>query len=62
MTFQGPWAWFRLLDTATLHADSDVRFTAAFQTGSHQGAVVIEPNSIRNPYQNSPVRQFRCGG
>ena len=61
-TFQGPWAWFRLLDTATLHADSDVRFTAAFQAGSHQGAVVIEPNSIRNPYQNSPVRQFRCGG
>jgi type VI secretion system protein ImpL len=62
LAFQGPWAWFRLLDAASVRAESDVRFRAAFQTGGHQGAVIIEPTSIRNPYQNSAVRQFRCGG
>jgi type VI secretion system protein ImpL len=62
LSFQGPWAWFRLLDVASLHADSDVRFTASFQAGGHQGAVVIEPTSIRNPYQQAGlVHQFKCG-
>lgn len=62
LSFQGPWAWFRLLDAASLHADSDVRFTASFQAGGHQGAVIIEPTSVRNPYQQAGlVHQFKCG-
>jgi type VI secretion system protein ImpL len=61
MTFQGPWAWFRLLDAAILRADTDVRFDAGFQNGGHQATVIIEAASIRNPYQKSAVRQFRCG-
>jgi type VI secretion system protein ImpL len=61
LSFQGPWAWFRLLDVASMRSDSDVRFTAAFQAGGHHGTVIIEPVSIRNPYQGSLVRQFRCG-
>jgi type VI secretion system protein ImpL len=63
LSFQGPWAWFRLLDAASLRADSDVRFTASFHAGSHQGTVIIEPTSIRNPYQQTGVvHQFKCGG
>jgi type VI secretion system protein ImpL len=61
LTFQGPWAWFRLLDAASMHADSDVRFVATFKAGSHQGGIIIEPTSIRNPYQAAVVRQFKCG-
>jgi type VI secretion system protein ImpL len=61
LTFQGPWAWFRLLEAASLHAESDVRFAETFQAGGHQGTVILEPTSIRNPYQTSLVRQFRCG-
>ena len=60
LAFQGPWAWFRLLDAATLRAETDVRFDAAFQNGGHQATVIIEASSIRNPYQKSPVHQFRC--
>jgi type VI secretion system protein ImpL len=60
--FQGPWAWFRLLDAATLKAETDVRFDAVFQNGGHQATVIIEAASIRNPYQKSDVHQFRCGG
>jgi len=61
-TFQGPWAWFRLLDAATLHAETDVRFDAVFQSGGHQATVIIEAASIRNPYLKSTLNQFRCGG
>ena len=61
-SFQGPWAWFRLLDAATLKAQTDVRIDAVLQLGGHQATVVIEPASSRNPYQGTGVRQFRCGG
>jgi type VI secretion system protein ImpL len=62
LTFEGPWAWFRLLDAASVRSESDVRFTATFQSGGHKGSVIIEPISIRNPYQGSLIRQFRCSG
>jgi type VI secretion system protein ImpL len=62
LAFQGPWAWFRLLDAATVKAETDVRFDVAVQSGGHLASVVIEANSIRNPYQKSVVHQFRCGG
>jgi type VI secretion system protein ImpL len=59
--FQGPWAWFRLLEAGTMRPDSDVRFIAAFQNGAHRATVIIEAASIRNPFQKLPaVRQFRC--
>ncbi len=60
LNFSGPWAWFRLLDAASVRAESDVRFSATFQAGGHQGAVIVEAPSIRNPYQKSVLRQFRC--
>ncbi|MGA2776914.1 MAG: type VI secretion system membrane subunit TssM [Steroidobacteraceae bacterium] len=59
-SFQGPWAWFRLLDTGSIRAESEVRFDATFQNAGHQATVIIEATSIRNPYQKSPVHQFRC--
>jgi type VI secretion system protein ImpL len=62
LAFQGPWAWFRLLDAATVKAETDVRFNVAVQSGGHLATVLIEANSIRNPYQKSAVHQFRCGG
>ena len=60
--FQGPWAWYRLLDAATLRAQSDVRFDAVFHSGDHQATVILEASSIRNPYLKPVLRQFRCGG
>ncbi len=57
----GPaWAWFRLLDSASVRLDTDVRFIAAFQGNGHQATVIIEAPSIRNPYRQSGVRGFRC--
>jgi type VI secretion system protein ImpL len=59
-TYQGTWAWFRMLDAAPPRQESDVRFIAAFQGNGHQATVVIEAPSIRNPYKASSVRGFRC--
>jgi type VI secretion system protein ImpL len=61
-TFEGPWAWFRLLDAATLRPESDVRFNATFRSGAHQASVIIEATSIRNGFHMSGLRQFRCNG
>ena len=61
LAFQGPWAWFRLLDAASAHAESDVKIDVQFQTGGHQASIIIEAASIRNAFQKSLLRQFRCG-
>jgi type VI secretion system protein ImpL len=61
LVFHGPWAWFRLLDTATVREESDSKFDVTFQSGGHQATVVITPRSILNPFQKS-LRQFNCGG
>jgi type VI secretion system protein ImpL len=58
--FQGPWAWFRLLESGTVRRDTDVRFVAAFRGNGHQATVIIEATSIRNPYRPTGVRGFRC--
>jgi type VI secretion system protein ImpL len=59
-TFQGPWAWFRLLDAGQLQPASDVRYTLSLQAGTHQARVAVEATSIRNPFLKADLRQFRC--
>jgi len=58
--FQGPWAWFRLLDAGQLQPASDVSYALSLQAGSHQARVTVEATSIRNPFLKSDLRQFRC--
>jgi type VI secretion system protein ImpL len=62
LSFQGPWAMFRLLDGAALQAESDVRYRATFHAGGSEARVIIEATSIRNPFGKSILRQFRCTG
>jgi type VI secretion system protein ImpL len=59
--FQGPWAWFRLLDGARTDRESDVRYVLTFAKDGHQARVRLEAASIRNPYRNEDLQQFRCG-
>ena len=62
LPFEGPWAWFRLLDVSGVQADSDVRYRSSFQAGDHEARVIIEASSIRNPFAKQELRQFRCRG
>ena len=61
-SFQGPWAWFKLLDGASVQAESDVRYRATFRAGASEARVIIEATSIRNPFGKPNLRQFRCTG
>jgi type VI secretion system protein ImpL len=62
LSYQGAWAWFRLLDAAAVQPESDVRYRATFKSGGSEARVTIEAASIRNPFAKSALRQFRCAG
>jgi type VI secretion system protein ImpL len=59
--FQGPWAWFRLLDAARTDRETDVRYALTFARDGHAARVRLDAASIRNPYGKSDLQQFRCG-
>jgi type VI secretion system protein ImpL len=61
LVFEGPWAWFRLMDAARVQRETDVRYVLHLQLGGHQARVRLEAASIRNPYASRDVQQFRCG-
>ena len=62
--FQGPWAFFHLLDVGVLQSlpQSDVRYRVTFTAGNHNAAVILEAASVRNPFMHTDLRNFRCGG
>ena len=59
--FQGPWAFFRLLDHATTQTQSDTRFLVTFHQNGKQARVTIEAASIRNPLARQELARFHCG-
>ena len=58
---EGPWAWFRLIDQAQVQRETDAAYMLAFDKGGHKARIRIESDSIRNPYGNQALQQFRCG-
>ncbi len=59
--FQGAWAWFRLLDSARVSPETEVRSGLTFVKDGHEAQVRLEAATIRNPFHNrEELRQFRC--
>lgn len=58
---RGPWAWFRLLDTADVQQLSPTRFALTFRAGSHEARVILDAASARNPLVNREYQRFNCG-
>ena len=61
--FNGPWALFKLVDTARAPEQSagDLVSVLTFKTKYHQAQVTIEaPNAATNPFAASDWRQFTC--
>ena len=59
--FQGAWAWFRLLDSARVSPETEVRSELTFVRDGHQAQVRLDAASVRNPFNDRDVlRQFRC--
>jgi len=61
LVFQGPWAWFRLINAGQVQRETDVRHLVSFAGGGHQASVHVEAASLRNPWVSRDWQQFRCG-
>ncbi len=59
-SFQGPWAWFRILDQAKIQSQSETKFLVTFTQNNHSARVVIEAASVRNPFARNELQSFRC--
>jgi type VI secretion system protein ImpL len=60
--YQGDWAFFRALQAANLSKQSDLRFTVTFNFGGRAAKVMLQANNLKNPFLNSDMQRFRCGG
>jgi hypothetical protein len=53
-------AWFRLLDSARVSKETEVRSELTFTKDGHEAQVRLEAASVRNPFNDGDVlRQFR---
>jgi type VI secretion system protein ImpL len=61
--FEGPWAWFRLIDKAMApQPDVDGLSVLSLQTQYHRALVTVEaPPGRGNPFGSRGWRQFGCG-
>jgi len=66
MGFDGPWAWFHLIDwakapSAQAQSEADLVSVLGIKTRYHQALVTIEAsNALNNPFAAREWRQFRC--
>ncbi len=58
--FQGPWAWFRLLDAAHVERLSGSRMRVTFSAGGKSMRVILQAASVRNPFGRNVAAGFRC--
>ena len=64
--FDGPWAWFRMIDaakppSAQARHETELTTVLRFQTSHHHAQVTIEaPDARRNPFAAQDWRQFKC--
>jgi type VI secretion system protein ImpL len=57
---EGPWAWLRLLDQATLDRIAPDRFVATFRLASGSAQVELRAASVINPLQPQAAERFEC--
>ena len=60
-TLEGPWAWFRLLDSAKVYRTNLAdHFTIIFNENSYESRYELHADSVTNPFRLSDLSQFRC--
>lgn len=58
--YRGAWAWFRALQDGRLRREGDLDYVADIALGSAQARVSVLPGSLRHPFADTTVQQFRC--
>jgi type VI secretion system protein ImpL len=58
---EGPWAWFRMLDKATVEPTAQgERYKVTFDADGRKAALDLTANSVVNPFRRAVLEQFRC--
>jgi type VI protein secretion system component VasK len=52
---------FRLIDAGRPQRQSDQSVALGFQNASHRGRVIVDADSIRNPFTDRGWQHFSCG-
>jgi type VI secretion system protein ImpL len=61
LTFDGPWALFRLFDAGNIQrAGGPERFRADFTVDGKPVSFEVTSASVQNPYRLPELRAFRC--
>jgi type VI secretion system protein ImpL len=58
--FDGPWAWFHLLDSGQLVRQGNERYLLTIKRGAREAKFRIEADSVRNPFGGNDLQRFRC--
>jgi type VI secretion system protein ImpL len=59
--YTGPWAWFKLLEKANLHADNDTtNYELIFDLNGNAVKYQLIPDQLLNPFLPEIVTTFRC--
>jgi len=56
----GPWAWFRALDSARLIRESKNKFTVTFRVNGHDARYKMVAGSVVNPFGSTELSSFHC--
>ena len=61
VTFNGPWALFRMFDGVQIvETRQSERFVATFNVEGRRTVFEIFASSVRNPFRLPELSQFRC--
>jgi len=61
MTFDGPWALFRMFDEVKIQQTSQYeRFVASFTHDGRRAVFEIVASSVKNPFSLPELSQFHC--
>jgi type VI secretion system protein ImpL len=59
---QGPWGWFHILDAAQIERVSSTRYLVSFHFGGKTARVVLDADSLHNPFERGLLGGFKCPG
>ena len=63
LTFDGPWALFRLFDRFDVQPTAQPeRFTVAMNLDGRRARLEVTASSVFNPFRLREIQQFRCPG
>ena len=58
--FQGPWAWFRMIESGQMARETNERYVFTLKRGMREARLRIEADSVRNPFGANELQRFRC--